>query len=123
MEIHIQYNEIQITKERFSTVQKSAVTTKDEEKAFLCYLKSAESGNSDGQYNLRNCYRIGIGTTKDEEKVFRWYLKSAEGGNSNGQYDLGNCYLDEIGPAKDEEKAFQWFLKSAVGGDSNGQLV
>ncbi|RHZ72881.1 hypothetical protein Glove_236g22 [Diversispora epigaea] len=96
-------------------------TTKDEEKAFQWYLKSAEGGNSIGQFNLGNCYENGIGTTKDEEKAFQWYLNSAEGGNNDGQYNLAHCYQHEIGTTKDEEKAFQWYLKSAEGGNCNGQ--
>ncbi|RHZ64743.1 hypothetical protein Glove_320g193 [Diversispora epigaea] len=96
-------------------------TTRDEEKAFQWYLKSAKGGNSYGQFILGGCYRQGIGTTKDEEKAFQWYLKSAEGGNSDGQYNLGKYYHNGIGTTKDEEKAFQWYSKSAEGGNSDGQ--
>ncbi|RHZ79170.1 hypothetical protein Glove_151g74 [Diversispora epigaea] len=126
-------------------------TTKDEEKAFQCYLRSTEGGYCDGQYNTN-----GIGTTKDEKKAFQWclklakeensddkskpqkdketafkrYLKSAEGGNSDGQFldivmkwyrttkDDGEHFSVET---KDEEKAFQWYLKSTEGGNNNRQ--
>ncbi|RHZ57520.1 hypothetical protein Glove_386g34 [Diversispora epigaea] len=53
-------------------------TTKDEEKAFQWYLRSAEDENNNGQNNLGYYYN-DIGTTKDEEKTFHWYIKSAEG--------------------------------------------
>ncbi|RHZ79963.1 hypothetical protein Glove_139g258 [Diversispora epigaea] len=96
-------------------------TTKDEEKAFQWYMKSAEGGNCSGQNNLGDCYRNGIGTTTDEEKAFQWFMKSAEGGNTNGQNNLGDCYRNGIGTTKDEEKAFQWYLKSAEGANSSGQ--
>ncbi|RHZ74817.1 hypothetical protein Glove_219g162 [Diversispora epigaea] len=96
-------------------------TTEDEGKAFQWYLKSAEGGDSDGQYSLGYCYQNGIGTTKDEEKAFRWYLKSAEAGNLLGQNNLGDYYYFGTGTTKDEEKAFQWYLKSAEGGDSDGK--
>ncbi|RHZ67566.1 hypothetical protein Glove_300g26 [Diversispora epigaea] len=96
-------------------------TTKDEEEAFQCCLKSAEEGNSEGQFRLGYCYEHGIGTTKDKEKAFQWYLKSAEGGNSNGQDNLGHCYRNGIGTTKDDEKAFMWYLKSAEGGNTEGQ--
>ncbi|RHZ86474.1 hypothetical protein Glove_50g58 [Diversispora epigaea] len=91
-------------------------TTKDEEKAFQWYLKSAEGGNEYGQYNLtkggdgdeQNClgesYCCKIATEKDKEKVFQLFKKLVEG-DSSGQ----------------NEKAFQRFMKSAKGGNSDGQ--
>ncbi|RHZ46348.1 hypothetical protein Glove_624g37 [Diversispora epigaea] len=98
-------------------------TTKDEEKEFQWYLKSAEEGDSNRQYYLGYCYMNGIGTIKDEEKAFQWYLKSAEGGNNIAMLNLGNCYSNEIGTTKDEEKAFQWYLKTAEGGNCDGQFI
>ncbi|RHZ80062.1 hypothetical protein Glove_139g107 [Diversispora epigaea] len=100
---------------------------KDEEKAVQWYMKSAEGGDSTGQYNLGYCYQHGIGTTKGKRKhssgsVLRifvvmvlelrnekkaWYMKSAEEGNSNGQNGLGYCYQHGIGTTKNEKKAFQ----------------
>ncbi|RHZ44900.1 hypothetical protein Glove_707g76 [Diversispora epigaea] len=101
--------------------EKGIGTTKDEEKAFQWYLKSAEGGNLMGQYNLGHCYHDEIGTTKDEEKAFLWYMKSAKEGNSYGQHNLGYCYEKGIGTTKDEEKAFKWYMKSAKGGNLLGQ--
>ncbi|RHZ71733.1 hypothetical protein Glove_255g13 [Diversispora epigaea] len=125
-------------------------TTKDEEKAFQWYLKSAKRGNhlrqteggsGYGQHNLRYCYENGM-RTKDEEKAFQWYLKSAERGcligqfnlgtfqwylksaeegDSDAQFNLGCCYENGIGTIKDEGKAFQWYLKSAERGNFMGR--
>ncbi|RHZ83866.1 hypothetical protein Glove_87g189 [Diversispora epigaea] len=92
-----------------------------EERKFRQYLKSAEEGDSDAQYNNGVCYGNGIGTIKDEDKAFQWFQKSAEGGSSAGQLNLGNCYLNGIGITKDKGKAFWWYQKSAEGGNHMGQ--
>ncbi|RHZ80807.1 hypothetical protein Glove_132g223 [Diversispora epigaea] len=42
-------------------------TTKDDEKTFQWYIKSAEGGNSSGRYSLVNC--------KDEKKALCCYLE------------------------------------------------
>ncbi|RHZ72864.1 hypothetical protein Glove_236g7 [Diversispora epigaea] len=97
------------------------ITINNKEEEFRQYLKLAEEGNGDAQFDLGNCYMQGIGTTKDEEKAFQWFLKSAEGGNHLGQNNLGRSYRKGIGTTKDEEKAFQWYLRSAEGGNSYGQ--
>ncbi|RHZ57536.1 hypothetical protein Glove_386g18 [Diversispora epigaea] len=101
--------------------QQGIGTTKDEEKAFEWYMKSAEGGSNRGQFSLGNCYRDGIGITKDEEKAFRWYMKSAEGGNSSAQTligfkptenEEGNSVYHEQHEIN-EEKIFHRYLKSA----------
>ncbi|RHZ85390.1 hypothetical protein Glove_66g70 [Diversispora epigaea] len=65
---------------------------------FQWYLKSAEGGNNAGQFNIRNCYKNGIGTTKDEKKAFQYLLRNEI---------VMQCLT------LDKEKAFKWHLKSA----------
>src|SRR5581483_4763288 len=54
---------------------------KDEMKAFESFLKLAESGNTNAQNTVGNCYLNGKGTEKDENKSFEWFTKSSKGGN------------------------------------------
>ncbi len=65
----------------------------DLKKAFQWYQKSAESGHSEAQRNLANCYKNGEGTDIDLEKAFQWYQKSSETLNlkiPDGSYVLCN---------------------------------
>ena len=50
----------------------------DYEEAVKWYRKSAEQGNSRGQYNLGYMYEFGKGVTKDYEEAIKWYRKAAE---------------------------------------------
>ncbi len=95
--------------------------TNDYDKAVEWYRKSAEQGNSDGQWRLGNCYAFGRGVDKDYGKAAEWYRKSAEQGNSKAQWRLGVCYYNGLGVDKDYGKAAEWYRKSAEQGDSKAQ--
>ncbi|KAF0543570.1 HCP-like protein [Gigaspora margarita] len=98
-------------------------TDKDDQKAFIYYLKSADGGNATAQNEIGYYFENGIGTDKDENKAFQYYLKSAEnaveGGSIEAQNSLGLCYQNGTGTIKDEKKAFQCFMKSFENGDSD----
>lgn len=50
----------------------------DENNAFIFYQKSAKMGNSNGIFQVGNCYQHGIGAEKDEHNVFILCQKSAK---------------------------------------------
>ena len=54
---------------------------KDYEKAFECYLKSAEQGYSQAQYNLASMYEKGEGTEVNYEEALKWYKESKDSGH------------------------------------------
>lgn len=54
---------------------------KDYDKAFECYLKSAEQGYSQAQYNLASMYEKGEGTEVNYEEALKWYKKSKDSGH------------------------------------------
>ncbi len=64
----------------------------NEVKAFEYYNKSAEKGYVNAQFQLGECYRLGIGIEKDETKAFEYYKKSAEKGYTYAQTCLGFSY-------------------------------
>ncbi|TAN66804.1 MAG: sel1 repeat family protein [Methylobacter sp.] len=53
--------------------------TQDYAEAVSWYLKAAEQGNANAQYNLALKYKTGQGVTKDDTKAAYWYRKAAEG--------------------------------------------
>ncbi|RHZ78382.1 hypothetical protein Glove_165g126 [Diversispora epigaea] len=63
-------NYAQTSLENYYEIKKK---TKDEEKIFHWYMKSAEEGNTDGPNKLGNFYLLGIGTT-NYDKTFQWYI-------------------------------------------------
>merc|ERR1719411_186159 len=51
-------------------------TKQNYKRAFDCYLKSAELGNSDGMNHVATCYEKGIGCIANIEKALKYYKLS-----------------------------------------------
>ena len=56
---------------------------KDQKKAAEWYLKAAEQGDSDAQYNLGAMYYDGKGVKKDRKKAAQWLSKAAAQGDED----------------------------------------
>ena len=70
---------------------------KDEAEAVRWYLKSAELGYSEAQFDLGMRYNMGWGIQKDDVESAKWYLKAAEQGDLASQSVMGNFYEKGIG--------------------------
>ena len=72
-------------------------------------LKSAEQGNSDGQYQL------GVMNQRcsNEHGAFEWYRKAAEQGHPDAMESLGMMYESGIGVLRDYVEALKWYRKAA----------
>lgn len=57
--------------------------TKDLQKAFELYRKSAELGNRYAMANLAECYDNGNGVTTDKNEAYKWYAKAVNNGNNS----------------------------------------
>lgn len=86
--------------------------------AYKEFRAVAETGNSDGQFNLAVMYEQGIGVASDEKQAVIWYRKSAEQGNSNAQFNLGVLYENGRGTPVDFAQARKWYRKAAAQGDA-----
>jgi len=85
------------------------------------FIRKAESGDAQAQFELGRMYDNGQGVTKDEAEAVRWYRKAAEQGHEWAQYDLGVAYDNGEGVAKDATEALRWYRKAAEQGDSDAQ--
>lgn len=81
-------------------------------KALNYFIKSAEVGNSNAQYELGKQYILGEITKQNIEKGLDFLTKSAES-NTNSQYFLGKLSLDGNVISQDIDKAIGWLTKSA----------
>ncbi|RHZ82319.1 hypothetical protein Glove_109g423 [Diversispora epigaea] len=90
-------------------------------KKFQFYSKLAEEGNNNRQFELGECYYLGIRIPKDEVKNFSCYLEIRTSKDDekafSGQNNLGDSYYDGLEP----QKMKKWYLKSAEGGQNTGQ--
>ncbi len=80
---------------------------------FNSYLKAAEKGDAEAQFNLAQCYYNGDGVTQNYEEAVKWYKESADQGYAEAQCRLGVCYGNGQGITRDVGKANELFRKAA----------
>lgn len=60
----------------------------DYEKAYICWEKAANLGNSDAQHNVGMCLLNGWGTEKNRDKAKQWLSKAAQNGSKDAEKEL-----------------------------------
>jgi TPR repeat protein len=96
---------------------------KDLNKAIDWYLKSANQGNVEAQYNLGCIYFNGKYVPEDDAKALKWFRKAAEQGHASAEYNLGSMYANGKGVEKDSVEAAKWCRKAAEQGNVYAQKV
>jgi hypothetical protein len=77
------------------------------------YLKAAEEGDVDAQYNLANMYRAGYGVPQDYAEALKWYKTAAGKGHIYAQFNLGQIYEKGCIDRQDILEAAKWYCRSA----------
>jgi TPR repeat protein len=95
---------------------------RDYAEAFHWYLKAAEMGFGEAQYNVCRMSAQGLGTAADYPEAVKWCSKLADSGDEWGQFGMGRIYEDGTGVPPDPVKAFQWYRKSAEQGNPAAQV-
>ncbi len=85
------------------------------------FLKKAEQGDVDAQYNIGVIYDNGQGVPQDYKQAAKWYTKAAKQGHAFAQYNLALMHVDGQGVPQDHKQAAKWFTKAAEQGDAKAQ--
>lgn len=80
------------------------------------YLKAAQSGLLDAQYNLGTFYL----QRENHAKALPWLRAAAERGRTTAQFNLAQLLLKSKTPADDAE-ALRWFVRAANSGHVDAQ--
>ena len=87
---------------------------------FDLYMKAAELGNAEAQYEVGRCYASSNrGVAQDYYEAFKWFKKSADQGYVDAIYEVGEAYYDGQGVQKDYKMAEKYFLSAAYKGYGN----
>ncbi|MDA1275969.1 MAG: tetratricopeptide repeat protein [Verrucomicrobia bacterium] len=92
----------------------------DEREAAQWYLKAAEQGYANAQYNLAGMYGLGRGVPRDPQVALEWYQKAAEQGDALARYNLAERYERGKDVSKDLVEAFKWHSLAAEIGFQDG---
>lgn len=95
---------------------------KNDTLAVKWFRKAAEGGYMLGEYNLGQCYYIGMGElTVDYAEAVKWFGKAADKEHDDAQYMLGRCYQLGRGVEKNETEAYEWLRRAARQGHRKAQ--
>ena len=73
--------------------------------AYEEFLKAAEQGHTEAQFNLGAMYHNGEGVTQDYAVAAKWLRQAAEQGSAEAQTILGSMYHDGRGVLRNDEEA------------------
>ena len=82
-------------------------------RAFQLFLRAAEGGHVEAQYQVAECYVWGAGVPHDIVESDRWLRLAAENGHMYAQSDLGVYRLGK------SEESVKWLRKAAEQGESS----
>jgi TPR repeat protein len=71
----------------------------------------AEAGDSEAQYKLGNCYRVGDGISRDDVKATLWYRKAADQGHVYAIKCMENACRSGLGIKVNLVEAASWKAK------------
>ncbi len=86
---------------------------KDDEKAFLCFLKAAEKGVAVSQHQLALCFLDGIGVGKDPAAFFEWTARAAGQEEPEAVANLAICYWNGFQVEKNPAKGMELLSRAA----------
>jgi len=92
------------------------------EKALPLYLKLAEQGNAEAQFQAGLIYANQQETAKNDRQAIDWLTKAAEQGHRAAQTKLGFMYAAGKGVAQSYSSAIYWCYKAAEQGDATAQF-
>lgn len=92
------------------------------------FLKAAQQGDADAQFNLGRIYGKATGPVygkeraapRDDVTAAAWYRKAAEQNYAPAQFNLAQMYAEGSPSfARDQSQAFFWMQRASSGGDQN----
>lgn len=87
------------------------------------YVRKAEQGDVDAQYNLGIIYYHGEGVPRNYEEALSWFYKAAEQDDADAQYNLGFMYGRGEGIDKSHAQSVAWFKRAADQGHKGAQEI
>jgi TPR repeat protein len=87
-------------------------------KAVEWWIKAADQGDPEAQYNLASALARGQGVVQNPEFAFQWFMKAAMQDLVPSQSRVGLLYATGEGVAQDLIEAHKWFIVAGWRGDS-----
>ena len=82
---------------------------------------SANTGNSDGQFQLGMFFK-SMGPDQDLEEAVVWLKRSARQGHPAAQFEVGGMYKTGEGVRKNRVLSMKWMLLATAAGDEDADI-
>ncbi len=89
----------------------------DLRKAFEFYMKAAELGDVEGEFQVAVAYSYGNGVRKNKKREVLWLRKAATQGHPGASSVLASIFADK----DDIAEAAKWYRKAAESGNGDAQ--
>ena len=94
---------------------------RDQAKAFMLFLQSAQAGYAPAQYDVGRSYFNGEGTEINYVEAVKWWTKAADNKNVRALFNLATLYRKGIGVPRDQALAHKYYGIAADLGDSRAK--
>ena len=98
-----------------------AFDKKEYKQAYDFWIKPAQDGDADAQYNIALLYMNGLGVEKNERLALMWFTYAGEQGMADAQYNAGVMFYGGKGVYPDHKSAIEWWTLAANQGHANAQ--
>lgn len=98
-----------------------AFDKKEYKKAYGIWIKPANEGDPEAQYNIALLYMNGLGVEKNERLALMWFTHAGEQGMADAQYNAGVMFYTGKGVYPDQKSAIEWWTLAANQGHANAQ--
>lgn len=91
----------------------------NKKEAFGWYMKAAEHGFADAQYEVARFYSLGEKDVVDwnDEEAFKWYWEAAAQGHVESMRKVADSFYYGSGVDEDRERAKIWYARASKAGD------
>jgi formylglycine-generating enzyme required for sulfatase activity len=93
-----------------------------ETEAAQWFVKAANAGNAEAQYQMGSMYETGRGVATNNQVAFTWYLAAARQSSAPAKLKLVEMYQQGRGVARNWEEAWKWREREAEHRSSGGPL-
>ena len=99
----------------------TAFDNKQYKKAYDIWIKPAQQGDPEAQYNIGLLYMKGLGVEHNDREALKWFTYAGEQGLADAQYNAGVMFYTGKGVYPDYKSAIDWWTLAVAQGHANAE--
>ena len=99
----------------------TAFDNKQYKKAYDIWIKPAQQGDPEAQYNIGLLYMKGLGVEHNDREALKWFTYAGEQGLADAQYNAVVMFYTGKGVYPDYKSAIDWWTLAVAQGHANAE--